>query len=484
MRDSTGPVTISLPGHDRTVSRLTRRAVLASAIPTALLSDPVFGQGASIGASVATSAATSVAGAVGRGLASGAVSAVGAVAVGQLMAAVGVDMSGQGGGNGKLDEVLAKLGLILDQMVKLQGAVERLRGEMERSFSSLIRDVSLGTVIELININANLLEDFQALRGARPAEIAATVRRFRSKFADSLERGLETWNNALLGLSGQTSILQASSNVIVARSGALYGPADAKKMQNRWDYLDAQQALTAMFLVERLNAMGRPERAKAALRKWAENRKAQVARVYGGVRSVEDMVTLDAGGQRVSVRMTSPALPAHTLIQKRPVELGAFKGKLPMWYLTVGAPVPHHTVRCARVGMLGCETPEWPAEVLRAAAAANQQTGPHHYPFDSWRVIDEQGMTNLMVDCGLPESDNKLGAVKQFRDVLARNGFTLPPGQLRLWTHLTLGGEEGSGRIVMRDGDRSDADRNPNATASLLLVRLMEKNEEYWYPPA
>jgi hypothetical protein len=284
-----------------------------------------------------------LAGSIGKSLASGVLGSIGAAAFGQIMSAMGVDMSGLGAVNRKLDEILGQLNKVLAQLDALNVEVGKLQSSMDHQFADLDYKTQFGYVRPLIDRNLEIARQFTLLLQASQDDARGLRDRISEKLFDGdYLSGLQTWKGALLGYDAQSSsgLIRGFSHAVYLRTkpmfgvelmNPMYGPDDAIAIQQQWDYFDAQQAMTVNFLVEQINlipnlsAEGRIHQQRALIEEWTNIRQAQLALLRGCASPADDFPIID--GDQITYRRTMlPALPPNCAIDKKSNK---------MWYLTL-----------------------------------------------------------------------------------------------------------------------------------------------------
>ena len=252
---------------------------------------------------------SSVATTIGGELAKGAVSYVGGVALGQILALAGADVSGQKELSRKLDQILAEL-------KDLSTAVTNLTVGLQKVGANLAYDTSVHGVLGLIDTNTTLNDKFQSLLVATPEEQLKLKGSITAELAELADKGtgLATWDNCLRGLSGQTSLIQGWGCKVRAHCDGWFSPHSALDIEAQWDYFDTHQALTVAYLVEYYNQNNEPTIAKSTLEKWSHNRQSQLRMLRGTLRQEEKVIDswvdvhLEAG-QELLINLGTSELP-------------------------------------------------------------------------------------------------------------------------------------------------------------------------------
>ena len=266
------------------------------------------------------------------------------------MSAEGVDTTGQAALAAKLDEIIHKLDV-------LQATVDRLGAELRRSLSQLSYDLAASQVQDLIKLNSYLNRTFKQLARSTPQTMQAVKREIRQSLSGPLLLGLETWHAALCGLNGKTGMIEAWNRDVYNSCGALFGWDQATAIQQNWDFVDAQQAMTVAYLVEHLNDTGQKELVRSTLEQWRVNRFEQLVRLRGVTNMWDEWPKYDSAGRRVGNWLLRLSFfPKDVIITT--------KNKI-MWHLQIGPEVPQlfHNIDFAheidgemrrRDSMIGC----------------------------------------------------------------------------------------------------------------------------------
>jgi hypothetical protein len=416
-------------------------------------------------------AAGTIAGTIGADLAKSVVGAAGQFAFGEILNMAGVSEQAELGA--KLDQILAAIS-------QLQSTVDELANELRARLSQLAYDVAIKPVQTLIDRNTALGGMFKALLVAAPAEVAAKKQDIAALMDGDFLQGLATWNSALCGSSGQTGLLRAWNAAVGYRDlpsagqALLFGADASKAVQDQWDYLDAQQAMTVNFLVEHFNATGQPLQARQTVTDWSRNRQAQLGLLRGAVRPTDTFATIDENGQPVTVETPVKVLPPFTIV--------SLKSAM-MWYLKIGAAVPQLQTN----GLLAKEV----APMLAEAVHTTGKSG--------WSILDPDTIGPILYDCG--------GRNYQVKDAMIARGFIVPagPSGYAIWTSRSMGWPPNRG-IWWQWSDYPSDIPGPNARerrlvayadgsgwlypaylptdrANVLFGRRLESNEaaDYWY---
>jgi hypothetical protein len=232
---------------------------------------------------------TSIAVTIGTSLAEGALSDGASFGLGQVLSLMGVDVSGLGEVNAKLDE-------IIDRLKKLQASIDQLSNYLKNALSQLSYDLAIQPLDPLIAANDTLKQRFKDLLALTDQkQIDQTKKLITDIIHNDLLEALATWNNCLMGGANQTSVIKAWGTAVYTHYYPVFGPDAAKAIQAQWDFIDAQQALSIMYLVEYYNEQGMPESAYNTINQWQQNRKAQLALLCAAVNVSDQVYTLTKG---------------------------------------------------------------------------------------------------------------------------------------------------------------------------------------------
>ena len=453
--------------HQAPIGAPSRRGLLAGGGSLLLLAPRIaLGQGAAVGAAVESSLAKSLATSIGSSLAKGAVGAVGAYALGQILSVAGFDMSGQAAMMGKLNE-------IIDRLKVLQQSVDQLRATLLKTLSKLSYDVAVGQVQPLIDLNGTLTDSYAALLRAAPGEVDGARADILALTDATLLKGPRTWHNALVGGSGQTGLIEAWGRDVFNAHAKWYAADAARAMQTQWNYLDAQQAMTVNFLVEHLNATHQRAKAIETLRQWHRNRGEQAAKLRGMVDAVLPYATIGADGQIVTGGFGVRHLPPYVAISV-PTNI--------MWCLVVGAPVAQ-----------GADEAAFQREIAGDIAAVTTNTGvgaPETFgqaTENFWQILGNDEIIAMMKECG----GDVGGGADHFEMAMRARGFVFPEDHVRIWTNdardFAMFGPPLRIRTAMVENESWwHYNPDPTARAMVLLGRRLAPGEadNYWYANA
>ncbi len=219
---------------------------------------------------------------VGEKLAGGFVGGAGSMAFGEILSLAGADISGKAEINAKLDE-------IIDQINQLQQSVNKLTDFLGKQLSQLEYDLALQPVLKMIDTNTTLARLFNdTLSMKAPADIARVVDEAVELIDREYLGAVETWNNALVGVANKTSLIKSwgvsvYKNHSSVFTGSIFGLNEAQAIQSQWDYFDAQQALSVMYLIEYQNKKGLKPTAMRIFNDWQNNRKVQLSLLYANI---------------------------------------------------------------------------------------------------------------------------------------------------------------------------------------------------------
>ena len=427
---------------------------------------------------------------IANGLIDGATGEAGAVAMGQLLSAIGLDPGGE-------SAVSAELGEIVAQLSALETAIADLRNQMMIALTRIDYDTLAQGASDLISTNlaaARRLQDYtQATdEGERSAIKAAIVQMLNEA---QIDQAPEKWQTILCGSGGGTGLLEAW-NRLVRANHPVFGPAASQALQQHWQYFDAQQALSISHCVELLHAADdgtgggavSPD-VQRVYDSWRANRGMQLqtlrgmmAEYYGVHADYADQMDWIVAGQRQTVMTPMKVLPQRAVI----VEIN---GQLLMCYMVLRGPITRGTTRADAMQM-----------VMSYAIDAGFGTGVggddsfinNESDFGPYSFImrGKSEMVAILNALG--------GAVGQdqdrFADALQAMGFTnMPGGQLRLWADGPVAfvpahegnppRDEWAPAVFVEGASWWNPSTNPQDSAMLMLVRNMPDSEaaNYWY---
>ena len=265
--------------------------------------------------------------------------------------------------------------------------------------------------------------------------------------------GIETWNDVLLGVAGRTGLLKAWGAAVLSRSKPYYGPVEPKgggprMVQAQWDYFDAQQALTANFLITYLRGTGEVPTANAMHKRWMQNRTAQIRSLRGGVLAVDRFPEKIEGVLVYYLVTQLNALPNEVILH------ATRSGAWLMWYRRAGDAIPQGTGIDGR-----------PMDIQRNWASAVKDTGVR----DGWRLPSYAEFADLInnVSGGTRLGD---GTSEKFAGNLQALGFTGLYRSPTIWFE-----RDSKNRTVVQTENRpwfvGTHDANPNFMGHTLLVR-------------
>lgn len=254
-------------------------------------------------------AATNAAASIGENLAGWAAGPVGRFAFGQLLSATGVTTDQQGAMKAELDQIVSAL-------AALKATIDGFMRDMQGAISQLSYDGLVLAVSGLISKNGTLGGYFQDLAGYsldNTAGIEGTKSLIRGALDDAIGDAPDTWHNAICGNAGTTGLIEAWSQVVHVHN-AFFGPTAAGVIQSHWRYLDAQQAQSIMYCVEKLNDAGDHDGAKRVLTTWRTHRQSQLALLRGMLDGSDSFTYTNDDGTAATVTAGVNALPPHTTI--------------------------------------------------------------------------------------------------------------------------------------------------------------------------
>jgi hypothetical protein len=405
---------------------------------------------------------------IGNNLADAAAGPVGSFAFGQMMSAMGFQQQ---------DPVAAALAQISAQLAALQKSVDALTAEMNNEITQLNYDLVIAPVTALIADNQTLLGNFQTLaqdttdadRDATKATINVTL--------PNMVNAPAVWNDTLCGTAGQTGVIEAWSRVVHTHCADFFGPTQSASIQQHWNFLDGQQALSVLYAVEHANSVGDSSTAANIISVWQTNRTAQLALLRGmpigdDTFNWRDPVTNAITAVTTPVKALPPLVICKTIAGQASMVYISISG--PVSLASIDATIPTEAMYAAHYTGVG----------LSSAAAPL-------IPTDTWNVLQTQDLIEFLNACGGSVGQ---GADDYFIGALNAHGFmTTEP--YRLWTDVpreggypvpTPFGMEGFRNVFVEGSGWWNPSTNPDDTAGLLLARQLDAGEadNYWYENA
>jgi hypothetical protein len=261
---------------------------------------------------------TSLAASIAETVAKGALNQLAGQGMNDVLSFAGFDLNGNGAISTKLDEILSKLDEISNQLRNIQASILDLMQKMQKGQSQIDYDTNVKPVQRLIDKNDSLLAAYRTLAqvsGDEAAQERATIAKLQD--SDFLQ-GLETWNDALCGVSSQTSLIASWNSRVRYHYAPLFGQDSAKDIQDWWDLFDAHQALSVNFLIHYYYATNEPTQARTTFATWLENRARQLALLRGGTRQQDtgykfDPKTCQLSRSTVQLSALPPKVICHLL---------------------------------------------------------------------------------------------------------------------------------------------------------------------------
>jgi hypothetical protein len=356
-------------------------------------------------------------------------------------------------GDGGLGQVSAKLDQIIASIKELQDTVNAFRRETEIALRQMSYDNNFSPLLKLIETNSTLVQlysDWIADGAKVKSPYIGTINKF---YNASYLNGIETWNDVLLGVAGKTGLLKAWGAAVLSRSKPYYGPVEPKgggprMVQAQWDYFDAQQALTANFLITYLRGTGEVPTANAMHKRWMQNRTAQIRSLRGGVLAVDRFPEKTEGVLVYYLVTQLNALPNEVILH------ATRGGAWLMWYRRAGDAIPQGTGIDGR-----------PMDIQRNLASAVKDTGVR----EGWRLPSYAEFADLINNVlgGTRLGD---GTSEKFAGNLQALGFTGLNRTPTIWFE-----RDSKNRTVVQTENRpwfvGTHDANPNFMGHTLLVR-------------
>lgn len=411
---------------------------------------------------------------IGGGLANALAGPVTSFAFGQMLNAIGL---GENTG-----PVAAKLDQIITQIGVLQQTLNAFITAMSAAIAQVNYDVVAGPMDPLINANTTLAGLFQQLAQVDTNDkdaIASAKAAVNDVLNSTIALAPATWNTALCGTAGSTGVI-AAWNRVAQTHYVHFGTDATNAIQQHWQFLDAQQALSAMYAVEYYNNQNNPTAAAAVISTWHTNRKAQL----GLLRAMpvgSDYAKWTDPATKISTYETTSLLQFPPNCVVVPLD-----GAPLMCYLTICGPLAHGQVtnedsefddNLYEIGKQIYANTLWLGGLTPSGSVDDGDWNPPPIP--------------MMVDL-LNYFGGSVGGsgADYFATALQNNGFSFPAGQLRLWTDAQRDSLERPedipyfSRSVFVDGDSWwNPSTDPNDTAMLLMVRRLYQREfpTYWY---
>lgn len=400
---------------------------------------------------------------IGSNLAEAVVGPVASFAFGQLLSATGITTDSQA-------QMSAQLDAIISAIATLQTTIDAFRTAFDSAITQVNYDVVAQPLDDLIATNTTLGGLFKDLADRDPGDtdgIANAKKLIRAEMDKSIADAPATWNNALAGAAGTTSVLTAWNRVVHTHY-EFFGPDATNAIQKHWAYLDSQQAQAVMHCVEYLNDQGDHEGAVRTLADWQTNRTAQLGLLRGMRDAVDNFQWANPTDKTVSTVSTPvKSLPPNVVITTVP-------DGIRMFCLIISAWVQHgesDDVSTFNGGLSPLEN------------AVHWQTGCWN-----WSVMPIPELIDALNHFG---GNVGGGGADYFADALKQHGFTVPDG-LRLWSDVTRDaygnpqnqdGYYGT-RSIFVDGDSWwNPSTNWGDNACILFQRSLDSGEadNYWY---
>jgi len=239
----------------------------------------------------------------------------------------------------KLDEIDAKLDQVISQLNVLQSSVDAVRDQLRESTARIDYDTAYGRVQELISHNQTLLEMYRDIVDPSKRDaIAFNKQQFLQQVGDGvIVRGVrQLWNDSIQGLNGQTGLIEAFCRKVWSSPRA-FTAADAHSIEQHWDFLDAQQSLSIMFLMEYYNAHGAGSNVPDLLKKWEASRRQQLTRLRGTLRAYDvfPILSRDPDDGRPPIRDGKTQYHVQNLAWRMPAGVLVSKNPPVFWYTKI-----------------------------------------------------------------------------------------------------------------------------------------------------
>ena len=260
---------------------------------------------------------SSVAGYVGSQLVSGVLSGIGGqaatFAIGQLMSVINPQPDLQA-------EMIKKLDQIIGQLKALQSSVDAVASGLVKSrYENIVKPAQT-----LVEHNDTLMDYYRGIANAKSADALTYA---KAKFLGGagffdVHTAVETWHHTLAGFGQAPGLIQLWAEDVY-QSNKLFGPATAKAIQDHWEFFDAQQTRTVMFLIDTMNfeqavfKAGDAQDSVKVLRRWHEYRKTQLGLLRGTLEKTDAPFTyIDDAGKSQTETLPLNSLPLGLIIDR------------------------------------------------------------------------------------------------------------------------------------------------------------------------
>jgi hypothetical protein len=477
--------------RDAPVSSNARRDFVKRAVSLALLgaggfcAPTLYAQAAT---GIATQIATSIASSFGKQAAT--------LAFGQIMGAIGIDTSGTAAIQQALNQILGDLDA-------LKSELDTVLQKIEIGFSKAAYTAAKTAALDLIARNRHLVEAMKVLVALNPTPqdtpqqradkltaIATQKDHIYSLFDPFYFAALEKWNLLIQGGVGDDiSLIKTWSALSYATATNYYGKEQAIGMQNLWDYIDAQQALTVSFLVDYYTSHTptNPAQAQATLATWYRYRVQQLGLLRGQARR-SDNFSESGGSGTIKQRTTAlpNCLPLNTIVMK-PLNDIVSDSTVAMWLLDLYGPIGESAAACSDEDITN--------GTYSAVQAAISKTGRGSSGlYGRWGRPTNFAFKAL---CNTLGGSVGNGGPDTFANAMSGAGFVFKPGSpTRIWSGegVFQGGRAGVRSDIWVDGSTWSHDppipKSPACTwpdgqrsAMILLARnaLPSQGEYYWW---
>jgi hypothetical protein len=247
---------------------------------------------------------------VGSNLAAGIVGAVGSMAFNQLLLAYGVDADG----SIALANIQSQLTSISQQITAIASQISNLEQTFNVQLSDSVYQDRNNHIVELTAANSDLLDKMATLTAYRtdttiPATLLqAKQEEFNQQVQLKLLGKLVSWHTWIYGDSPQGPGLTTLHSKAVSAANPLFGQPQSDMIQKRWDYLDAQVAVTLSILVSYTNGQIAAGKATASdrnklVQQWLVNRAMELTQLRGNTLAADTMDMSYNGRPAVSVTL-------------------------------------------------------------------------------------------------------------------------------------------------------------------------------------
>jgi hypothetical protein len=307
---------------------LSRRSLLATALPALFAPNALSQAGPVINVTVTNSLSKMIASGIAQ----------------KVLGKLGDSLFAQlGFGGGPDPAIMEKLNEIINRLLVLQASVEKLTDVVMQQFSEVRYAQSAETARQIDKVNGQLLRPYrQMLRGDSDSK-KEFYRRVDENIVE-LRLGLQSWHDGMMGQPDLSlpGMLQAFNRATVKNHHGLLGPNAAAEIQAHWDRLDYAQSLTALFLIEDKINKGDADGVRYVFREWRELRQEQLKGLRACLRKTDEFYTLE-----------NPNRPEVTALNYLPANTAITPENSTMWYTEALGPIARRNTAREFEGSLG-----------------------------------------------------------------------------------------------------------------------------------